>query len=98
MINLKKALLHFLCFYVHFKNLKLLFASVNKITNILMQIESESLFLFIKSSVSLTKIIVEETLRTGVLSVCIVDLDKRNGKILYKYTRKLQEMKNLFNN
>lgn len=40
----------------------------------------------------------EDTLRTGVLSVSFVDLEQEERKLLYKYTEKLQEMKNLFYN
>lgn len=40
----------------------------------------------------------EETLRTGVLSISFVDLKQEERKLLYKYTEKLEEMKNLFDN
>jgi hypothetical protein len=40
----------------------------------------------------------EDTLRTGVLGVNFVDLQQEERLLLYKYTEKLQEMKNLFYN
>ena len=38
----------------------------------------------------------EDALKIGVLSVNFVDLEQDERKLLYRYTEKLQEMKNLF--